>query len=295
VGLVVTPTSLGSQLISVGQGTVTASLSGGGALTIGLSGQQAAFSHTVGAIRATTALSGQASTTATGTVVGAIAGPGGDELTGAVATFQSGTLVPNLEADDTYIASGISSVQYGLSKALTGIAITSAQGSVEASATGITQELFGSIFGVDDGDVTPSLSTTLTGLEFVASQETMAAPGRADLVGQSSTVEQGFFGRSYSLSGQEISSSTDFMEVSGFAPLVGDSSTGQLYTFEDLALPKTMPITGVSMSGEQGILGPVPSVEWTKKSDPDSMWTKPANPNSAWVKKDSPSSEWNKK
>jgi hypothetical protein len=298
LGLVFTPTSLGSQLISVGQGTVTASLSGGGALTIGLSGAQAEFFHTPGAVKSATALSGQASTTQTGTVVAAIAGPGGDELTGSVATFQVGTLVPNLEADDTLIASGISSVQYGLSKALTGIASTSSSGTVSASVGDRTVALVADqevqpVFGA--GTTVPGISQALIGLSSTLSQQTMSSPGRVDLSGQSSTMEQGFFGRAYSLSGQEISVADDFMDVSGFVPMVGDSSTGQLYTFEDLALPKTLPITGVSMSMEQGILTPVPSVEWIKKVDPNSMWTKPANPNSAWVKKDSPSSEWNKK
>jgi hypothetical protein len=149
------------------------------------------------------------------------------------------------------------------------------------------------VFGA--GTTVPGISQALIGLSSTLSQQTMSSPGRVDLSGQSSTMEQGFFGRAYSLSGQEISVADDFMDVSGFVPMVGDSSTGQLYTFEDLALPKTLPITGVSMSMEQGILTPVPSVEWIKKVDPNSMWTKPANPNSAWVKKDSPSSEWNKK
>jgi hypothetical protein len=299
VGLVFTPTSLSSQLISIGQGTVTASLSGGGALTIGLSGVEASFLHTAGAIKSATALSGQASTTATGTVVGGIAGDGGAQLDGAVATFQSGVFVPNLEADDTYIASAIGSVQYGITRALLGSAITSSDGTMSASVGDVTRGLDTATDPVfiasASGVATSNLDLPLTGLSSSLAQQTMSAPGRADLLGQSATVEQGFFGRSYSLSGQEISSATDFMEVSGFAPLVGDSSTGQLYTFEDLALPKTLAITGISMGLEQGILGPVPSVEWIKRSDPDSMWTKPANPNSAWVKKDSPSSEWNKK
>jgi hypothetical protein len=292
-------TGISSQVITVGQGTVTASLSGGGALTIGLSGVEAEFLHTAGAIRSATALSGQASTTATGTVVGGIAGDGGAQLGGAVATFGTGTLVPNLEADDTYIASGAGTVIRGITKALVGSAISSSDGSITASVGDVTRALDSLVDPVfitsASGVATANLGLPLTGSSVVLSQATMSAPGRADLVGQSSTVEQGFFGRSYSLSGQEISSSTDFMEVSGFAPLVGDSSTGQLYTFEDLALPKTLAITGLSMSMEQGILGPVPSVEWIKRGDPDSMWTKPANPNSAWVKKSSPNSEWNKK
>jgi hypothetical protein len=288
-------TGISSQVITVGQGTVTASLSGGGALTIGLSGVEAEFLHTAGAIRAATALSGQASTTATGTVVGGIAGDGGAQLNGAVATFQSGTLIPNLEADDTYIASGMTSAQIGISKALTGLASTSGHGSVVANATGQTAALFGRDLGVVQGTAAPGISSAITGSEAVFSQENMSAPGRVDLLGQSVLVEQGFFGRAYPLTGQEISVADDFMEVSGFVPLEGDSSTGELYTFVDLALPKTLALTGNVIGVEQGILGPVPSVEWIKRSDPDSMWTKPANPNSAWVKKDSPSSEWNKK
>jgi hypothetical protein len=294
VGLAFT-TGLVSQLISVGQGTVTASLSGGGALTIGITGVEATFFHTPGAVKSATALSGQASTTQTGTVVGGIAGDGGAQLNGAVATFQSGTLVPNLEADDTYIASGMTSAQIGLSKALTGLESTSGHGSVVANATGQTAALLGRDLGVVQGTAAPGISSAITGSEAVFSQENMSAPGRVDLLGQLVVVEQGFFGRSYPLTGQEISVADDFMEVSGLVPLVGDSSTGGQYTFVDLALPKTLAITGISMSAGQGILTPVPSVEWIKRSDPDSMWTKPANPNSSWVKKDSPSSEWNKK
>jgi hypothetical protein len=298
VGLVFTPTSLVSQLISVGQGTVTASLSGGGALTIGLSGQQAEFFHTLGSLKSATALSGHASTTQTGTVVGAIAGPGGSTLTGSVATLGTGTLVPNLEADDTLITSSITSVQYGLAKALTGVAITSSSGSVSASASDQTVALVAEPETQPishAGTVAPVNSTALTGLSSTLSQQTMFAPGRVDLLGQSVTVEQGFFGRAYSLSGQELSSETDVMDVSGFVPVVGDSSTGQLYTFEDLALPKTLAITGVSVSVGQGILTPVPSVEWIPRGQPDTNWTPTDNPDSAWVKKDPPSTEWNRK
>jgi hypothetical protein len=292
-------TGITSQVITVGQGTVTASLSGGGALTISLSGVEASFLHTAGAIKSATALSGQASTTATGTIVGGIAGDGGAQLDGAVATFQSGTLVPNLEADDTYIASAAGTVQDGITKALEGSAITSADGTISASVGDVTRGLDTATDPVfiasASGVATSNIDLPLTGLSAALAQQNMSAPGRVDLVGHSATVEQGFFGRAYPLTGQEISSADDFMEVSGFVPLVGDSSTGEQYTFVDLALPKTLAITGISMSLEQGILLPVPSVEWIKRGDPDSMWTKPANPNSAWVKKDSPSSEWNKK
>jgi hypothetical protein len=297
LGAAVSPTSLGGQAVTTGQGTVTVSLSGGGNLTLGITGVEATFFHTPGAVKSATALSGQASTTQTGTVVGGIAGDGGAQLDGAVATLQSGTLIPNLESDDTYIASATGAVVRGITKALTGSAITSADGLVSASAADITFQLnsFGDEVSTGSGTATANLACILTGVSADLAQESMSAPGRVDLIGQSATVEQGFFGRSYALSGEEISSATDFMEASGFVPVVGDSSTGQLYTFEDLALPKTLAITGIAISSEQGILVPVPSVEWIKKADPDSMWTKPANPNSAWVKKASPSSEWNKK
>jgi hypothetical protein len=297
VGLVFTPTVLSSQLISVGQGTVTASLSGSGALTISLSGVEAAFSHTPGAVKSATALSGQVSTTATGTIVGGVAGDGGAQLDGAAATFESGLLTPNLEADDTYIASGITSLQSAISKALSGSAISVSDGIVVASASGITRALQTELIPIVSakGSVTGNLALELAGSSSTLAQESMSAPGRTDLLGQSATVEQGFFGRAYSISGGGISSTTDFMEAAGFVPLVGESSTGEQYTFVDLALPKTLAITGQSVSVDTGILGPVPSVEWIKKSDPDSMWTKPINPNSAWVKKDSPNTGWIKK
>jgi hypothetical protein len=295
VGLVFTPTSLGSQLISIGQGTVTASLSGSGALTLGLSGVEASFFHTHGAVKSATALSGQASTTQTGTIVGGIAGDGGSQLEGAVATFQSGVLIPNLEADDTYIASGHGVVQRGISKAISGSAITSSQGSLAAFSGDVVSALEGHGLDVLNGSVIKSVSCPLVGVGALFSQQNMSAPGNVDLTGQVVSVDQGFFGRAYSLTGQEISAADDFMEPSGFVPMVGDSSTGEQYTFVDLALPKTLAITGNAMSMTQGILGPVPSVEWIKKDDPDSMWTKPANPNSAWVKKDSPSTGWVKK
>jgi hypothetical protein len=285
------PTSLSGGAITVGQGTVTA-VASGGSVTVNITGQQALFSAGL-LFSGSQRLSGSASTTAAGTVAHSRTVP----LTGSSSTSQTGVVTSNLEDDDTYIVSSSGVVLYGISRALSGSAITSAQETLTVSAGDLTEGLLDVIGAtLSAGTVAPNRSVPITGVSVTSAQNNIGAPGNAALVGtEAIAVVQGYFGRSYPLSGQEISSTTDFMEVSGFAPLVGDSSTGQLYTFEDLALPKTLPITGIEMSIGQGILGPVPSVEWTKRSDPDSMWTKPANPNSAWVKKDSPSSEWNKK
>lgn len=262
---------LTGQAISTAQGTVTAEITGGGGVTVHLSGVEAAFFQD-SVVIGPTQLTGSATTSESGSVTPSWVAA----LTGSAITSQSGTITANQEAEDTYIASASGAASPSLDLPLTGQEITGAQGTFSVSAQDKTAAISGAgdVIRIlsEQGTATPNITMVLVGQVATLAQENVGAPGGAALTGASVTVQQGFLGRAFPISGQEITSAQ--------GTIVG--------------LPGIVALVGQSMTAETGTLR-VTGTNWTEESEPTTTWTLTSNPDSSWTRKGSSSTTWNRK
>jgi hypothetical protein len=193
-----------------------------------------------------------------------------EALAGSSSSSAAGIISPSQDSDDTFIASASGTAAPVFSKALTGSAITAAQGTI---TTGDKQEPLSSQFSLGQiGTATPVISKALTGQSITSAVGNVGAPGFATLTGISTTVEQGFLGRAIAISGQEITSAQGTITAEkGQVALVGES-----------------------MTVGQGTLTPS-GTQWDPKADPTTAWTRAPDNAAVWTRKPGVTTTWNRK
>jgi hypothetical protein len=262
------PTGISGQSITSAQGTLTP-VQVGDDVTVNINAGEMEVVIAAGEVSPKTFPSGQASTSAAGTIVVSRELP----LTGSAITSAINNLVSNQDADDTRIISSSGTAAPDCSKALVGSLITGSQGTVTTSDKESALNT-GPIFRINSnpGTVVPNLSFALTGIALTCAQSNVGAPGFADLSGSSVSVEQGFFGRVYPLSGQEI--------------------TGAQGTI--IGLPGIVDLVGEGVSVQQGTLTPS-GTQWDPKADPTTAWTRAPDNAAVWTRKPGVTTTWNRK
>jgi hypothetical protein len=278
-GGITIPNSTLTQVITSAAGNLTyvAESTGDKSATLG-PGQEAQF--LLGASQVVigpAVLVGEASTSASGSVT-----PSQDvPLVGESFTAEQESVVPNVIAEDAYIALAQGTSTLSTDVPLVGSSFTGEQESFVTNPEDKEVPIFGIQIGMlDDAVLVPDSSVAffedieaVESMAIVSAQENMGAPGVVELSGSSSTVEQGFFGRDYPITGQEIASAQ--------GTIVG--------------LPGIVALVGQEVLVQPGSVGGDNQTIWTEADGSTTTWAESSSSSSTWTPKPGSSTTWTPK
>jgi gas vesicle protein len=236
--------ALTGEVLTTGTGTVTAS---GNSVTVNITGAE--FDAVPGSVSSgDTLITGNAATSATGSTALGVDIP----LTGSEMASATGTISPEQDAVDTYIASASGQAGASADVALTGSEVASTAGDVAPSGDA-EFVLTGQASTVSAGSVVFDKQFQLVGEAITAFQGAFGAPGFAALSGAQIDISAGFVfldnDRTFALTGQSVSV-LEGAAVTSYLAFV----TGQVLTLTQQAEfgPRVVALSGQQIGAVAG-------------------------------------------
>lgn len=249
--LTLRPTDLVGQEITSAAGTVTAVGSGSSAH---LSGQEitSEAGNVDGGAQVISGLGATFAQTAPSVVIEL-------PISGIESACGIGVVVPQQEAVDSLIESGIGNALPAMSIAITGSGMTGFQGAVSItgdaslSLTGIESTVSAGSVGIEE-------SYPISGESITSAQYNVGAPGGATLTGSAVSVIAGSVftdnDRTYAITGQSITAQDGITFASSLAFAIGQQLDSSLQGIG----PREATLSGISISVDQGAVS-IPVVE----------------------------------